>query len=72
MDCDGTIAARGGMWSGALAAVANRALPGRVKGEVHQPIASKIRKALKDQSVHELLERVMVLESPCRGERGDE
>lgn len=37
-------------------------LPGWVRGQIHEPIASEIKKALETRPVNELLERVMVLE----------
>lgn len=36
-------------------------LPGWVKGEVHEPIASEVRNALASRPIHEILERLMVL-----------
>jgi GNAT superfamily N-acetyltransferase len=37
-------------------------LPGWVKGAVHEPIASEIKRALESRPINEVLERVMVLE----------
>lgn len=37
-------------------------VPGWAKGEVHEPVASEIKNALRARSVHEVLERLMVLD----------
>ena len=37
-------------------------LPGWIRGEIHEPIATEIKKALESRPVNELLERIMVLD----------
>jgi hypothetical protein len=49
-------------------------VPGWAKGEVHEPVASEIRNALRTRPVHEILERLMVLDlsSANAGDVGDQ
>jgi len=37
-------------------------IPGWANGQVHEPIASEIKNALRTRPVHEILERLMVLD----------